>query len=126
MNVSNQICAMNFQELNKRVKQARDTNQFSSCAEDVPGSNRLPGRLLTFGKDFEEFLFSRLLNLYKNYFPFDEPDQLDRYFTPEGVSVERDKNGNPRLRVIIESHPLRIVLKDLSNRSQKIAWQLNA
>lgn len=70
------------------------------------------------------YLQLKLEATYKNFFPFDDPVSLDRYFSSEGVPVEENQLGEPRYKVSIKSNPLRIVLKDNQEEAERIAWEM--
>ena len=116
---------MDFQEMNNLVKEIRQMNQHMTKVKKQPLLiKKLRNQINRFKNDYEEYLSSKLVNTYKNYFPFDQPDTIEKYFTEEGALVERDQKGNPGLKVSIHSHPIRIVLNDCRKNMEWVAWQV--
>ena len=116
---------MNFNEMNNLVREIRQMNQHLNEIETQPMlAKKLRNQVMRFKTDYEQYITAKLMSTYKNHFPFDRPDHIEKYLTEEGAYVEKDQEGNPGLKITIQSHPVRIVLKDCRSNMEKVAWQI--
>lgn len=70
------------------------------------------------------YLKEKLMAVYNNHFPFDELSPLDHYLNDEGVFAEKDRKGNPRVKIQIKLNPLRIEVQELSSHRKQVIWQM--
>lgn len=70
------------------------------------------------------YLKEKLMAVYNNHFPFDELSPLDHYLNEEGVPAEKDRQGNPRVKIQIKVSPLRIEVQELSSHRKQVIWQM--
>ena len=73
---------------------------------------------------YGDYLNEKLNSVYKNHFPFDELSPLDHYLKEEGVLAEKDRQGNPRIKIQIKLNPLRIEVQELSSLRKQVIWQM--
>lgn len=73
---------------------------------------------------YGNYLKEKLVSVYNNHFPFEELSPLDHYLNEEGVSVEKDLQGNPRVKIKIKMSPLRIEVQELSSHRKQVIWQM--
>lgn len=73
---------------------------------------------------YRSYIKEKLSSVYKNHFPFEKLRPLDQYLNDEGVFVEQDRFGNPRLRVQVKMNPMRIEVQELANHRKRVVWQM--
>ncbi len=73
---------------------------------------------------YGNYLKEKLVSVYNNHFPFEELSPLDHYLNEEGVSAEKDRQGNPRVNIKIKMSPLRIEVQELSSHRKQVIWQM--